>query len=138
MSWLHANRQINIAPVDGKGSPDDPITLILPKSMIETKGVRDQAEIFLIALCVYAEKNKQYKDNWRRMGWRGMIVRVYERADRLWDSLWDQPLSVTESEIDAMAKKLDDGFDLINFVGFLIRAATENNRDGSWPWSRRA
>jgi hypothetical protein len=41
------------------------------------------------ALAIYVERNEEYKDNWKRMGWRGALVRVRERAERLWDSLWD-------------------------------------------------
>lgn len=85
-----------------------------------------QFAVFVEVIQKYAEKNKEYKDNWTRMGWRGQLVRVRERAERLWDSLWDEdPNSFSEA-------KLDDDIDLINFAAFLIRAVRSGNRDGSW------
>lgn len=95
----------------------------------ENKSLEAQFEIFLEALKVYDQRNEKYKDNWRRMGWRGMLIRVRERAERLWDDLWDkQPIPDGVDELI----DYDDAIDLINLAGFLIRATRENNRDGSW------
>lgn len=89
-----------------------------------------QAEVFLEALVVYSERNVEYKDSWMRMGWRGMLVRIRERSERLWDSLWDTSPVLVPPDISA----LDDAIDLINFTGFLVRAVRDGNRDGTW-WS---
>ena len=96
-----------------------------------------QAEVLCEALRVYAQRNIRYKDNWTRMGWRGMLVRVRERAERLWDSLWDAapidgPGDPLPGAIHDHDKRLDDAIDLINFAGFLVRAVRAGNRDGSW------
>jgi hypothetical protein len=70
-----------------------------------------QAVILLEALTIYAERNERYKDNWRRMGWRGALIRLRERVERA----------------------LDDVIDLINFAAFLVRGIRgETTRDGSW------
>lgn len=91
-----------------------------------------QFEVLMEALAKYNERNAEYRDNWRRMGWRGMLVRVRERSERLWDSLWDADTEGTLAPAQARERKLDDAIDMINFAGFLVRAVRENNRDGSW------
>lgn len=100
----------------------------------DTDAEKDQLRVLLGAAAIYAVKNVRYKDSWKRMGWRGQLVRVRERSERLWDSLWNAANDshsmaggVSEHEIP-----LDDAFDLINFAGFLIRAVHDGNRDGSW------
>lgn len=98
----------------------------------EDDAAQEQFEVMLEALRIYERKNVQYKDNWKRMGWRGMLVRVRERAERLWDSLWNHEASLTDSHLPASDGKLDDAIDLINFACFLVRAVRDGNRDGSW------
>jgi hypothetical protein len=88
-----------------------------------------QFEVLMRALVIYQERNGHYRDNWTRMGWRGMLVRVRERAERLWDSLWGHD---PEEDSGEWNKKLDDAIDLINFAGFLCRAVIDGNRDGTW------
>jgi hypothetical protein len=100
----------------------------------ETDAEKDQLEVLLEALRIYAERNEHYKDNWTRMGWRGMLVRVQERAERLWDSLWDHQTELTDSFLPARDGKLDDALDLINFAAFTIRGVRAGNRDGEWRW----
>lgn len=90
-----------------------------------------QAGVLIKALEVYAERNAEYKDNWKRMGWRGCLIRVRERSERLWDSLWDAEAPPTDATKWSY-KKCDDAIDLINFAAFLCRAVHEDNRDGSW------
>lgn len=94
----------------------------------------EQAAVFLEALKIYDQRNVKYKDNWRRQGWRGMLVRVRERAERLWDDLWDaDPLAVLSDETTMVrGLDVDDAIDLINLAGFLVRGVREGNRDGSW------
>lgn len=104
---------------------------------------RAQLEVLMEAAAIYAERNVEYKDNWKRMGWRGQLIRARERAERLWDSLWDEK-SFTEfprsdsvgasNQSIVLRKKLDDAFDLINFAAFLVRGVRDGNRDGEW-WS---
>lgn len=104
--------------------------------------VKEQFDVLMQALLIYQERNGKYKDNWRRFGWRGCLFRVRERAERLWDNLWDAtPLSV-----DAMVEPpdphgphrlaggadSDDALDCINLLGFLVRAIRSRNRDGEW------
>lgn len=118
----------NPEPVD-EARPFGTITLLF-----ETESERTQAEVLVGALSIYAQRNEEYRDNWVRMGWRGMLVRVRERAERLWDSLFWADLPETDYS-KWSARKLDDAYDAINFLAFLIRAVQTANRDGEW-WRR--
>jgi hypothetical protein len=92
----------------------------------ERDDVRLQLGVLLRALDIYAERNIRYHDNWRRSGWRGVLVRIRERTDRLWDVWWERS--------QRSAQDADDALDLINFAAFFIRATGygETTRDGSW------
>lgn len=99
----------------------------------ENEALMAQFEIFMEALKIYDERNAKYKDNWRRMGWRGMLIRVRERAERLWDDLWDAPPKLEgEAVPEYQPHNVDDAIDLINLAGFLARGVREGNRDGAW------
>jgi hypothetical protein len=88
--------------------------------------VTRQAAVLLRALDIYAERNVRYADNWRRSGWRGVVVRIRERSDRLWDAMWPGGIPYGPGPAD-------DAIDLINFAGFLVRAIEgETTRDGEW------
>lgn len=110
--------------------PDEQAFLITCSNVAEV----EQFEILMEALQRYSSRNVRYQDNWKRMGWRGMLVRVRERAERLWDSLWDAGPSLAHSHLPAADSELDDAIDLINFACFLVRAVRDGNRDGTW-WS---
>lgn len=101
------------------------------RRVVRTMGYTDrpdvhrQARVLLLALDIYAERNVKYRDNWRRSGWRGIVVRVRERSDRLWDMMWPGTGEPEEA--------VDDAVDLINFAAFLVRAiGGETTRDGEW------
>lgn len=99
--------------------------LLADSGYADRPDVRAQAAVLLRALDLYAERNVDYKDNWRRSGWRGVLVRVRERTDRLWDLWWDRSQRPVEDP--------DDAIDLINFAAFLVRATRgEATRDGVW------
>lgn len=102
--------------------------------LFETQAERDQAEVLVEALGIYAGKNPKYNDNWIRMGYRGCLVRIRERAERLWDQFWDGPTQICP---DQEKVDVDDALDLINFAGFFVRGIrSEATRDGQW-WGRK-
>jgi hypothetical protein len=111
---------------------DDHYGILLSFSDDEHNSTYAQARVFVNALDKYVERNVEYKDNWRNMGWRGQLIRIRERAERLWDSLWNAHGSEGYTPAEDNAYKLDDAIDLINFCGFLVRAVSEGNRDGNW------
>lgn len=88
-----------------------------------------QLKVMLTALDVYQARNASYNDNWRSMGGRGVLVRIRERSERLWDRLWSR-----DWDDDLKFAEMDDALDLINFACFLVRAWEhgEATRDGTW------
>src|SRR5262245_17659558 len=94
----------------------------------EDPAMLSQAEVLLEALHVYAKRNAQYHDNWKRRGRRGRVVRIRERAERLWDQGdWSRETA------PGPEPATDDAIDLINFAAFLVRANRgEATRDGEW------
>jgi hypothetical protein len=75
-------------------------------------------------------RNPKYNDNWKRMGWRGVLIRIRERAERLWDNWWDGSVMSGDHRL---AADVDDAIDLINFAAFMVRALEgEATRDGAW------
>jgi hypothetical protein len=101
-------------------------TLIIAFQPGRDDAVAEQARVLLEALAIYEQRNRKYNDNWKRMGVRGMLIRVRERAERLWDEFWVADGGADESEVD-------DAVDLINFAAFLVRALRgETTHGGSW------
>lgn len=93
----------------------------------------EQLAVFIAALDVYHERNVKYKDNWKRMGWRGQLIRIRERAERLWDDFWNKEGATgSGDDIEINDWEVDDALDLINFAGFFVRAVEAGNRDGEW------
>jgi hypothetical protein len=126
-----------VQPAEQEGIPQNsdfsgPGVLLVPDS----DGEANQIAVILDALLVYAERNPKYKDNWRRMGWRGCLIRIRERAERLWDEFWDAEtldLDKLMSGERTPPRDVDDALDLINFAAFMVRALRgETTRDGSW------
>jgi hypothetical protein len=109
---------------------DGTVIVVVP----ETDAEHEQLNVLLEAMDIYSERNERYKDNWQRMGWRGPLIRLRERTERLWDYLWDYKTSRHPAGQPAVdAPDLDDAFDLINFAAFLIRGVrTGVSRGGEW------
>jgi hypothetical protein len=86
----------------------------------------NQMKFFARCMEVYAERNHLYRDNWIRMGWRGCLIRVKERVERLWDAHW-------ENNVAPVDPSVDDCLDLANFAGFMARGLEgETTRGGEW------
>lgn len=102
------------------------IDIELPSDEVLKGAMVQQAVTLVEALKVYAERNVIYRDNWKRMGLRGQLIRIRERAERLWDGCWEGgPLPGTA--------RSDDALDLINFAAFAIRALRgETTHGGEW------
>lgn len=112
----------------------------------EFQPIYEQFRVLVRALRVYKKRNEKYRDNWKRMGWRGQLIRIRERAERLWDEFWDKEDYAKEREMDRARAlvngvdtdyedepyEVDDAIDLINFAAFFVRATEAYNRDGEW------
>lgn len=88
---------------------------------------QEMFEIMMASLTIFEARNRKYKDNWRRQGWRSPLFDLRRKVERVWDVFWD---GVGGPDAD-----VDDALDALNFCAILIRAIRENNRDGSW-WSK--
>lgn len=76
------------------------------------------------ALAIYFSKNEKRSDSWRGAGWKGNLVEMRKKLDRLW-AVWDGPVD---------KKDIDEALDLINATVFYIRCVREQNPNGNWPW----
>lgn len=85
------------------------------RNMQENKGRQvtdtpDQiAEIFVDVLAKVREKEKAYGGSWRRRGWRGNLIRLLTKGDRLERMLWrtarysDEEETVEDTALDQIA-----------------------------------
>lgn len=104
--------------------------------VVTTDSERQQADILLEALAVYAERNARYNDNWKRQGWRGSLFKLRLKVERIWDVWWAMPLvhergglGTTRPDAD-----VDDVLDVINNAVFAVRCIRDGNRDGEWEY----
>lgn len=75
------------------------------------------------ALNIFIERNGKRQDGWKEAGWKGNLVEMRKKLDRLW-AAWDSPDK----------KDIDEALDLINAAVFYIRCVKEDNKNGNWPW----
>jgi hypothetical protein len=86
-----------------------------------------QMAVFLKAWTIYAERQEEHGDQvWTASGWRGMLVDMRKKLDRLWFKYWGR---VPTNEVN-----LDSAYDLLNYTAFFIRQVEANNQNGDWPW----
>ena len=83
------------------------------------------------AMGTYKERNELYRDNWKRMGLKGMVFRIRERAERVWDATFGKKRELVHLPEDYSATR-DDLIDQINFCVFAVRAIDEDNLNGDW------
>lgn len=99
---------------------------------IESKPNDPQLEVFMEAFEVYHDRQVRYGDQvWQASGWRGMLVDMRKKLDRLWAEYYNLDNS---GDVNPEKYNLDSAIDLINFTAFFIRQVRENDRDGEWPW----
>lgn len=108
-----------------------------PHSVLDRANL-DQFEVLMEALKIYDERNRKYKDNWRRQGWRSPLFDLRRKVERVWDVFWNAtPIPEVcgpGTEFEIPPYDLDDALDVINFGALSIRAIREGDRDGSWGY----
>jgi len=77
------------------------------------------------SLNIFIDKNGKRQDSWKGAGWKGNLVEMRKKLDRLW-AAWDSPDQ----------KDIDEALDLINAAVFYIRCVREKNPNGNWPWPK--
>ncbi len=89
----------------------------------EDTTIVQQACVLFEALRIFQERNARYQDAWKRTGWRGNLVDLRKKIERLWAEFWY-----------GNQENPDDAFDIINFTAFFIRNHIEGNEEGTWNW----
>lgn len=96
------------------------------------KSNMEQFEVLMEALRIYEDRNRKYKDNWRRQGWRSCLFDLRRKVERVWDVFWSA--TPRAKAPDAFDPDLDDALDVINFAALVTRSVREGDRDGAWSW----
>lgn len=84
-----------------------------------------QLETMLLAILVMHQRTEQYGvGSWRAIGWKGHLLRVWDKAVRLMNGYW-WGITIPDE------KGLDNAVDLINHVTFMARAMDDGNENGA-------
>lgn len=75
---------------------------------------------------IFIERNSARASAFRKAGWKGQLVEMRKKLDRLW-AAWQMDRALTE-------KDRDEALDLINAAVFFLILANEDDSDGDWPW----
>lgn len=90
-----------------------------------------QLEVFIRAMEVYGARNKRHQSIFYASGWRGALVDIRKKTDRLWNEFWfTRDVDLIEKD----APDMDSAIDLVNFVAFFVRQVNDHNEMGQWPW----
>jgi hypothetical protein len=85
----------------------------------------EQLAVLLEAFAVFVERNKRYRDVWKKSGWKGSLFDIRKKVTRMWSVFW-------HGHPDEKAKECDDAIDSINFAAFFVRNVRDNNELGDW------
>ena len=86
------------------------------------------AEVFrtmMEAFFVYLEREEKYGSNWKQFGWRGSIVQIMGKAQRIRSVFW-RPHPEEIQNLDR-----DDLVDIINYAVFAICNLKNGNEYGA-------
>lgn len=85
----------------------------------------EQMMVFLEAMCIFQERNANYRDAWKEQGWRGNLMDLRRKVMRLWNQWWHPR---------GTRGYLDNAVDLLNFTAFFLRNARAENEEGNWQY----
>lgn len=84
----------------------------------------DQLRVMVEVLAIMIERNKKYRDLWRKAGWLSHVHHIRHKAARLMNTFWGQKDVPKDAD-------LDDAFDLINYTIYFIRSYRDGNERGT-------
>lgn len=87
--------------------------------------LEEYSDIASRAHAIFVERNSARKSAFREAGWKGQLVEMRKKLDRLWTLIGER------SPDD---KDIDEALDLINATIFFIILVRENDPNGRWPW----
>lgn len=95
------------------------------------QSIIDQMAVFIQAVDLYAQRNDEHGDAvWQSSGWRGMLVDIRKKSERLWNKYWGRG----NAAIDPPNPNDDSALDLINFTAMFLRQLRAGEENGTWGW----
>jgi len=100
--------------------------LFLQANGIEpTPDMCQQLSIFIEAVALYQERDKQYGPVWRKYGALSNLLRSAAKVERMIELWWKNP-----NDEQLHKEPLDDAYDLMNYVAFFVRNVGAGNLRG--------
>lgn len=90
--------------------------------------IKDQTEVFAVALDIHDQRSKKYGDLWKKYGALGNIFHMASKQSRLMTSFWHGKADLNDPKI--VSDALDDAYDLLNYTAFFIRCVEDGNFRG--------
>lgn len=110
--------------------PTDVISQMYEKDherrMIEVGLKPGQWDVLEEAFKIYMDRNGDRADAWKDAGYKGQLVEMRKKLDRLWAG-WRVGRKPT-------TKDIDEALDLINAAAFYVQLARLDEANGKWPW----
>lgn len=87
---------------------------------------REQADVLILALLIFRERNELTPDAWRAVGYLGNLLNSSGKMTRLMSQLWYNKDGSPNNE-----KPIDNAIDCITYLAFFIREFRRGNERGS-------
>jgi hypothetical protein len=99
----------------------------LELDVLQSASLYNQARYMAVALVVMQDRQKQYgADSWRMIGWKGHLLRMWDKVVRLMNGHWWGTAVADE-------KPIDNAVDMINHAIFFARAYAQGLETGELP-----
>lgn len=82
-------------------------------------------QVLMDAMGIFNERNKKYRDLWKRSGWLSHVHHIRHKVARMFSIFWGTDAWKDEDD------PLDDAFDNINYTVFFIRAFRDGDERGT-------
>jgi hypothetical protein len=95
---------------------------------MRTPPLADVQKVLDEALELARAKNEAYGDSWRKRGYMGNLARIFSKADRLENMVWQDD---HDTDHEGQSESVEDTLlDLVNLAAFALVNAREGNRWG--------
>lgn len=96
----------------------------LEKDPAQLESTVGHFEVLMDATSKFVERNKRYKDLWKKGGWLAHLIHVRQKVNRAIQLFMDTDAHTTIDE------PLDDSIDAINYEVFFVRKYREGDKSG--------
>jgi hypothetical protein len=90
--------------------------------------MEEQFTVLMACMKLYADRDKEYGSVWKQYGALSNLSRGATKVDRLMEMWWHKGFNDTSL---FHKNRLDDAYDLINYIVFFIRCARNGDLTGS-------